>query len=257
MNSLRASGRLLHALWHALAGLATILVLFPRLDEAARQDRVQAWAQRMLDVLGIGLELRGDPPAHGPMLLVANHISWLDILVLHAARHCRFVSKSEVRHWPLLGRLATGAGTLYIERHSRRDAMRVVHQMAASLRAGEILAVFPEGTTSNGITLLPFHANLIQAAVSADAPAQPVALQFIETRTGRPSLSPCYIDDDTLVGSLWRTLSGPPITAVASFGQPQRVAGRDRRTWAADLRRAVQDLRTADADAEAGADIAA
>ncbi len=141
---------------------------------------MQAWARRMLEVLGIALQVRGQPPLRGPMLLVANHISWLDILVLHAARHCRFVSKADVKRWPLIGALATGAGTLYIERESRRDAMRVVHHMAASLRSGDIVAVFPEGTTSDGMTLLPFHANLVQAAISAQAPVQPVALQFVE-----------------------------------------------------------------------------
>jgi 1-acyl-sn-glycerol-3-phosphate acyltransferase len=179
------------------------------------------------------------------VLLVANHISWLDILVMHAARHCRFVSKSDVKHWPVIGMLATGGGTLYIERESRRDAMRVVHRMADSLRAGDIVAIFPEGTTSDGLSLLPFHANLIQAAVSAGAPAQPVALQFIETATGRPSTTPCYVGDDTLLASMWRTLAGPAITAVVTYGQPQRAQGRDRRAWAADLQAAVEQLRRA------------
>lgn len=244
MKVLRAGWRLLRALLHAFSGLATIAFAFPRLDAGARHARVQAWAQEMLRVLGIGLDVRGRPPEHGPVLLVANHISWLDILVLHAARHCRFVSKSEVRHWPLIGTLATGAGTLYIERSSRRDALRVVHRMADSLRSGDVLAVFPEGTTSDGVDLLPFHGNLIQAAVSANVPAQPVALQFIDTDTGARSLSPCYIGDDTLVQSLWRTLTGPPITAVVSFGEPQRPGGRERRHWANELREAVRALRS-------------
>lgn len=243
IRGLAAAWKLARALAHALAGWFTILRVFPRLQQAERDARVQAWARRMLELLGISLRLRGEPPLRGPVLLVANHISWLDILVMHAARHCRFVSKSDVKHWPLIGTLATGAGTLYIERESRRDAMRVVHQMAASLQSGDVVAVFPEGTTSDGIDLLPFHANLIQAAVAADAPAQPVALQFIETHTGQTSLSPCYIGDDTLIGSLWRTLTGDPLTAVVSYGAPQRAQGRDRRAWAADLRHAVQELR--------------
>jgi 1-acyl-sn-glycerol-3-phosphate acyltransferase len=244
MNALRGAWRLLRALLHALAGLATILWVFPRLDLPARNARVQAWARGMLDVLGIELQIRGEPPLHGPMLLVANHVSWLDVLVMHAARHCRFVSKAEVRHWPLIGTLATGGGTLYIERESRRDALRVVHQMAARLQAGDVVAVFPEGTTSDGIDLLPFHANLIQAAVSAHAPVQPVALDFIDAASGRRSLSPCYIGDDTLLGSLWRTVTGPAFKAAVSFGQPQHVDGRDRRAWAADLRQAILELRS-------------
>jgi 1-acyl-sn-glycerol-3-phosphate acyltransferase len=243
MNSLRAAWRLGRALVHAVAGLATILVRFPRMSEQQRHARVQAWALKMLTVLGIRLELRGRPPVSGPVLLVANHISWLDILVMQAARHCRFVSKSDVRRWPLIGALATGAGTLYIERESRRDAMRVVHHMAESLKCGDVLAVFPEGTTSNGVALLPFHANLIQAAISAGAPVQPVALSFVDTQTRSVSLAPCYIDDDTLVASVWRTLTAPAITAVVHYGEPQAAQGRDRRTWAGQLRSAVDDLR--------------
>jgi 1-acyl-sn-glycerol-3-phosphate acyltransferase len=243
MRALRAAWRSSRALLHALAGLATIAVLFPRWDAPRRQARVQVWSLRMLALLGITLELHGQPPRSGPVLLVANHISWLDILVMHAACYCRFVSKADVRHWPLIGTLATGGGTIYIERESRRDALRVVHHMAESLQAGDVVAVFPEGTTSDGVALLPFHANLIQAALSARAPAQPVALSFIETATRAPSLTPCYIGDDTLVASVWRTLSGPPLSAVVRYGEPQEAQGRDRRTWTADLRSAVERLR--------------
>jgi 1-acyl-sn-glycerol-3-phosphate acyltransferase len=244
MKSLWAAWTLLRGVWHAVAGWLTIVLVFPRLSPDQRNARVQVWARQMLAVLGIDLQLHGTPPPGGPVLLVANHISWLDILVMHAARHCRFVSKSELKSWPLIGTLATGAGTLYIERESRRDAMRVVHQMAASLKAGEILAVFPEGTTSDGISLLPFHANLIQAAISADAPMQPVALSFMDARTGQTSLAPCYIGDDTLIGSIWRTLTTPGIVALVRYGEPQHAQGRDRRVWAVDLREAVAALRT-------------
>jgi len=243
MGKLRAAWRLWRALLHALAGLATIAIVFPRLGEPQREARVQAWSRRMLALLNVRLEVRGEPPRAGPVLLVANHISWLDILVMHAARYCRFVSKADVRRWPLIGTLATGGGTIYIERESRRDAMRVVHAMAASLKRGEVVAVFPEGTTSDGTGLLPFHANLIQAAVSAHAPAQPVALSFIDASTHAASRSPIYVGDDTLVASLWRTVSGPALVAVVHYGEPQDPLGRDRRQWAADLRSAVHALR--------------
>jgi 1-acyl-sn-glycerol-3-phosphate acyltransferase len=243
MRALRAAWRLVHALAHALAGWRTIVFEFPRLAPSEREERVRLWAREMLRVLGIELRVRGTPAESGPMLLVANHISWLDILVMHASRHCRFVSKSEVERWPLIGTLATGAGTLYIERESRRHAMRVVHHMAESLRAGDVLAVFPEGTTSDGRTLLPFHANLLQAAISADAPVQPVALSFVDVKTGEVSLAPMYVGDESLVESLWRTLTAPSLAAVVTFGEPQRTNGRDRRAWAGDLRNAVMSLR--------------
>jgi 1-acyl-sn-glycerol-3-phosphate acyltransferase len=243
VRSLRALWRLLRAVVHAFAGWLTITLLFPRWSQQRREAHVQAWSQGMLRVLGIPLQVQGEPALHGPMLLVANHISWLDILVLHAARYCRFVSKSDVKHWPVIGTLATGGGTLYIEREKRRDAMRVVHHMAESLKAGEIVGVFPEGTTGDGRALLPFHGNLIQAAISADAPVQPVALRFIDRESGEDSDGPLYLGDDSLLGSLWRTLAGKPFVAQVRFGTAEKAQGRDRRQWAHDLRETVSHLR--------------
>ena len=251
MNSVRAAGRLARGLLHIVAGFWLIYVRFPQLPPSHREAAVQVWAQRLLALWGIRLVVLGEPPRSGPALLVANHISWLDILVLHAARHCRFVSKADVKHWPLIGALATGSGTLFIERESRRDAMRVVHHMADALRAGEVVAVFPEGTTGDGIGLLPFHANLIQAAISADAPVVPAALRFVDPLSGQISLAPSYIGDESLVGSLWRTLRAPGITAVVNYGAPQRAEGRDRRAWARDLRESIDILRSAAVPPEA------
>jgi 1-acyl-sn-glycerol-3-phosphate acyltransferase len=242
LRSLRALGRLLRALVHALAGWLTIALLFPRWPQQRRDAAVQAWAQRMLRILGIPLHVQGQAPVQGPMLLVANHLSWLDILVMHAARHCRFVSKSDVKHWPLIGTLATAGGTLYIEREKRRDAMRVVHHMAESLKAGDIVAVFPEGTTGDGKALLPFHGNLVQAAITANAPVQPVALRFVDRASGRDSEGPLY-GDETLLASLWRTLAGRPFSAHVRFGTPEVANGRGRREWAEDLRGVVEALR--------------
>lgn len=239
----RAAWRLARALVHLLAGLLTILLRFPRLSPEQRELRVQVWSRELLARLGIRLQVVGEATRPGPLLLVANHLSWLDITALHAARFCRFVSKADVARWPLIGALASGVGTLFIERESRRDARRVVHHMADSLRAGQVLAVFPEGTTGDGVALLPFHANLLQAAIAADAPVQPVALQFIETHSGQRSAAPNYVGADTLVGSVWRTVRAPDITVRIVFGVPQAAAGRERRAWAADLRQAIEALR--------------
>ena len=242
MNQLKAGWKLLRGLGHVVAGLCTIMLLFPRLSQSQKDVRVQAWALELLEYFAIKLIVKGQPPVTGPMLLVSNHISWLDIVVMHAARHCRFVSKSDVQGWPLIGTLATAAGTLYIERESRRDVIRVVHHMTAALSEGDVLAVFPEGTTGDGVQLLPFHANLIQAAISARAPVQPLALQFIDAASGRRSRAPSYVGDETLGGSIWRTLSARGLVAVVSFGEPQRADGRDRRAWAADLRLIIAAL---------------
>jgi len=243
MKQLLACWRLCRVAAHVLLGAWTIRVTFARLSQPERDAAVQAWARTMLARLAIKLVVEGQPPATGPMLLAANHISWLDIVVMHASRHCRFISKADVQHWPVVGILATGAGTLYIERESRRDAMRVVHHMAERLQAGDILAVFPEGTTGDGADLLPFHANLLQAAIAVHAPIQPVALNFVDEASGARSFAPCYIGDDTLMGSLWRTLCTQGLVAKVRFGEPQLAQGRDRRAWAADLRSSIAAMR--------------
>ena len=242
VSRLLAAWRLARALLHIVSGLLTILLRFPRLSAEQREMRVQVWSRAMLAHLGIRLDVRGAASLPGPLLLVANHISWLDITSLHAARFCRFVSKADVKVWPLIGALASGVGTLFIQRESRRDAMRVVHDMADRLRAGDVLAVFPEGTTSDGIDLLPFHANLLQAAVSAGSPVQPVAVQFLDAH-GQRSLAPCYVGDDTLLGSVWRTARARGITVRIVFGEPQSAEGRERRAWAHALREDVIRLR--------------
>ena len=111
--------------------------------------------------------------------------------------------------------------------------------MTHALQNGDVVAIFPEGTTSDGLHLLPFHANLIQAAIAADAPVQPVALKFVDRHTGAISLAPAYIGDDSLLVSVWRTLTAEGIDAVLHFGQPQAAEGRDRRAWSHDLREEV------------------
>ncbi len=243
MTTLAALFKLSRALLHILRGFLTILLVFPQLNAEQRQLRTQVWSRAMLGCLGIKLIVKGNPALNGPLLLVANHMSWLDITALHAARFCRFVSKADIQKWPFIGVLASGIGTLFIERESRRDAMRVVNHMTQSLQAGDVLAVFPEGTTTDGTGLLKFHANLVQAAIAADAPVQPVALQFIDITTGQRSTAPCYVGDDTLAQSVWRTLTTPHIAVVIHFGAPQLAAGRDRRAWALALQQAVIDLR--------------
>jgi 1-acyl-sn-glycerol-3-phosphate acyltransferase len=243
MQSLSASWRLLRAIAHMFSGWWTIRFRFARLAPAERAQCVQQWAERMLNLMDIRLTVHGTPPAHGPVLVVCNHLSWLDILTIHAARHVRFVSKAGVRHWPVIGTLSTGAGTLYIERERRRDAVRVVHHMTEALRAGDVIAVFPEGTTSDGHGLLPFHANLLQAAISSGAPVQPAALRFADAASGQNSDAPRYVDDDNLLASLWNTLKAPPLLAIVHFGELQPPAGRDRRGWAKSLHEDVQSLR--------------
>jgi 1-acyl-sn-glycerol-3-phosphate acyltransferase len=242
VKHLRALWRVVRATGHVVRGLWIIRTEFGRLTPSQTELLVREWSRQMLRIMGVELVVRGDPPISGPLLVVANHMSWLDILVMNAAQPARFVSKSDAKHWPLLGALITGAGTLYIERGNRRDAMRMVHHMAERLRERDILAIFPEGTTGDGRALLPFHANLFQAAISANAPILPVALRFIDSRTGERHDAPVFVGDATLVGSIWATLCADGVQVVVRYGEPQMPQGRDRRTWARDMQDEVARL---------------
>ena len=242
-SKLRGALRLARLVLHLLRGWLTIRWRFSGWSQARRDQAVQDWSQAMLAILGLQLRIEGQLLQQGPLMLVCNHISWLDIAVLHAAVHCRFISKDDIRNWPVLGTLASGGGTLYISRASRRDALRVVHQMAQALQQGNVLAFFPEGTTGDGSTVLPFHANLLQAAIAADAPVQALGLIFEDAATGAPSFAPCYVGDETLLYSAWRTVCAPPLRAVLRCAPVQSAQGRERREFASALRDTVIGLR--------------
>jgi 1-acyl-sn-glycerol-3-phosphate acyltransferase len=219
---------------HVLRGVAIVALRFRGLDAAQRQRHIGAWSLGLLHAIGVRLLARGEFRA-GANLVVANHVSWLDIAAVHAVcPRARFVSKSDVRRWPLLGWLIGAVGTLFIERERKRDALRVVHQTAAALAAGDVVAVFPEGTTGDGRTLLPFHANLLQAAIAADVPVQPVALRYTEPGLDwSPSVS--WMGATTLVHSVWAIACTRDVQVEISALPARSVTHADRRALAQRL----------------------
>lgn len=235
MRRLRGCWRLLRVLLHGLHGLMLAWWLFPRLQDGQREVHVAAWSGKMLRVLGLRQQVQGRFEA-GAKLVVANHISWLDIMAIHAVcPQARFVSKADVQQWPLLNRLVSAAGTLYIQRESRRDALRVVQQMAAALKAGDTVAVFPEGTTGDGHALLPFHANLLQAAIVTATPVQPVVLRFSDSKH---AISPAaqFLGDTTMLQSLWMLACGQGMVVSLNVLPLQATEHADRRALAELLR---------------------
>lgn len=232
---LRALWRLARCVATGLHGLVIVLFVFPSLDAAARQARIRWWSAKMLGSIGIELQVEGVPTAGG-CLLAVNHVSWLDIMAVHAVvPAARFVSKADVQAWPLVSRLVDAAGTLYLERERKRDALRVVHRMAESLRRGDTVAVFPEGTTTTGHDLLPFHANLLQAAIATGVPVQPVSLRYADA-SHAVSEAVEFVGDTTMLQSLWRTARGERIVARLVFLPPRPAAGAERRELARALR---------------------
>ena len=232
---LLAGWRLARLSLHLLHGMAVMALRFPSLNEAGRQARIGWWSAGVLRAMGVALHVTGTARP-GATLLLANHVSWLDIAALHAAvPHARFVSKADVLRWPLLGWLIRGAGTLFIERERKRDALRVVHAMAEALQAGQTVAVFPEGTTGEGPELLPFHANLLQAAIATATPIQPAVLRFSDP-AHRFSPSVAYVGDTTLLQSLWRVATARGLKAHVTLLLPAGSAHADRRALAETLR---------------------
>lgn len=236
--SLRGAWRLARGTLHGLHGLAVVILLFPHLDLAARQARIRWWASKMFRMLGMRLEVTGQFRP-GAKLLVANHVSWLDILAVHAAcPEARFVSKAEVRQWPLVSRLVAAARTLYLQRERARDALRVVHEMAQALKDGDTVAVFPEGTTGAGHELLPFHANLLQAAISTGTPVQPVALRFADADAA-VSRAADFTGDITLLQSLWALARARAMVVRVQVLTSQGTRHADRRALAERLRELI------------------
>jgi 1-acyl-sn-glycerol-3-phosphate acyltransferase len=238
VHPLRASLRLVRTVAHGLHGVAIVLWRFPSMDQAARHQRIQWWAQGMLRHLGMVLEVQGDFHP-GAKLIVINHVSWLDIMAVHAVcPEARFVSKADVRQWPVVRHLVDAADTLYIERERRRDALRVVQQMSQALSEGHTVAVFPEGTTGIGRELLPFHANLLQAAITSEVHVQPVVLRFAD-RHSAFSPAAAYVGDTTLAQSLWWMARGEAMRVHVTVLPPQPSIDVDRRALAQALREQI------------------
>jgi 1-acyl-sn-glycerol-3-phosphate acyltransferase len=239
MRSVIAAWRVARALLHVGHGIAIVALRWPSLDDAGRHARIGWWSAKLLRLLGVQLRSEGAFRPGGTLLL-ANHVSWLDILAVHAVcPRARFVSKADVRHWPLLGWLVGAVGTLFIERERKRDALRVVHQMAQALEAGHMVAVFPEGTTGDGTVLLPFHANLLQAAVATATPVQPVALRFSDPQH---AVSPvvAWLGDDTLASSLWRVAGSRGLVAHVQALSARGSAHADRRALSNTVRADIE-----------------
>jgi 1-acyl-sn-glycerol-3-phosphate acyltransferase len=230
--------RLLRSILHVLYGMAVMALLFPSLDAAGRQGWIRRWSARLLRTIDI--ELLASGAAHpGATLIVANHVSWLDVAAIHAtAPHARFVSKSDVLRWPLLGWMIRNAGTLFIERERKRDALRVVHAVVQALKEGQTVAVFPEGTTGSGPEPLPFHANLLQAAIASATPVQPVALRFSDAQ-GPYSPAVEFLGETTLMQSLWRVVSARGLRAHVDLLPAVATVHADRRALAAQLRELI------------------
>jgi len=233
--------KLLRVILHLLLGLLVCALMFPCSSRAGRERHVRRWSARLLRLCGVRLEVRDSAGGAdtAPALVVANHISWIDVFVINAVAPCRFVAKSDIRDWPLIGWLCQRAGTVFIARGRQRDVRRIYHGLVEDLRGGERIAFFPEGTTAGQGSLLPFHANLFEAALDI-APVQPYALRYLDD-AGRPHPAADFIGDTTFAQSMLAILKSGGMRAELLRLPLLDTAGTDRRQLAQAARGAIAD----------------
>lgn len=248
MRRVLAPLRIVALLAHIIAGLAITTLAFPWLALPSRNRIVRGWSRVLLAICGVRLRIGGAPldaeiartgigRGGAGRLVLANHISWIDVFAILACVPGRFVAKAEIGRWPLVGWLVTLVGTLYIERGRRHAVAAINHRVRDKLAAGETVAVFPEGTTTDGDKLLAFHSNLVAPAIDAGGEVWPVALRY--TERGERSTATAFVGDMALVNSLWNTLAARGLEVEVAFLAPVHARGLGNRHRIAAAARAA------------------
>jgi 1-acyl-sn-glycerol-3-phosphate acyltransferase len=233
---LRTLRLMLHLAWVAL-GTATLYRLAGADGRAKLKKR---WSRQLLAILAVRLDLQATDAPPG-CLIVANHISWMDIFSIHALRPAAFISKAEVRLWPFIGWWAAQNDTVFLQRGSRGHARLVNTQIDALLNAGIDVVVFPEGTTSDGAHLLNFHAALLQPAIETGRPILPLALSYHDA-DGMLSLAPSFAGETTLKQCFAAILACRSLTVRVVAAPAIASAGKNRRELSQEARGAIAGL---------------
>ncbi|CAM4411592.1 1-acyl-sn-glycerol-3-phosphate acyltransferase [Bordetella tumbae] len=215
---------ILVVLW-IIFGLLCVGLVYPFLGLSARARLNRFWSRWLMSFCGIRVVVSGQPLLTDAVLWVANHVSWIDIFVVNSVRATAFVAKSEIRSWPVIGWLAAGAGTLFIERGQRHAVHAVGEAVQARFKQGEAVGLFPEGTTSEGDTVRPFHASLFEPARVACIPIQPVVLRFLQH--GQRSPLAAFVGEETLATNLWRVLGATGLSVEVEFVAPLATQSPD------------------------------
>ncbi len=186
LRALRCVRLALHLLWLGFGAA----VIYPRVSAERQLALRQRWSHQILTILGIRLdaEVTDAPPG---CLIVANHISWLDIFAINALRPSAFIAKEEVRHWPFIGWLSARNDTVFLNRGSRRHARAINEEIDTRLNTGRDVAIFPEGRTTDGLHMLEFHAALLQPAIETGRPLLPIAIAYLDA-DGHPTSAPSF-----------------------------------------------------------------
>jgi 1-acyl-sn-glycerol-3-phosphate acyltransferase len=248
MKQLRRTLRLTRLGVHVLHGvvLTAILggILRMSFNAPVYQRLMGWWLRRLGHILGARITVTGEPAGQG-VLMVANHISWLDIPLLGGFAKPRFLSKQEVRHWPVIGWLAEKAGTLFITRGKAGAAAQASATILQALQAGRAVLLFPEGTTTTGNDVRTFHARLLAPAFDAGVPVQPVAVRY-PGKDGLTNPLVPYVDEQSLGENLRAILGEEEIRVQIHFLPPLQTAGVDRKKLAALCEQQIRGIILAD-----------
>ena len=227
----------------SLCALLHFALVMPFHPAAKRRQALARWLHRWCGIgsriLGLQIETQGAMPSAG--LLISNHLSYLDIIVLSTLHPCVFVAKSEVARWPLFGWLARAAGTIFVDRQRRADAGRVAAEMQRAIQDDLVVVLFPEGTSSGGSDVLPFGSALLEPAIQLGRPLTAAAISY-SLGAGSVADEICYWRDMTFGPHLLHLLGLRGIAASLAFAPPQ-VATGNRKELARELHRTVSSLR--------------
>ncbi|MEI2415210.1 lysophospholipid acyltransferase family protein [Orrella sp. JC864] len=218
MSLLRYIVRLAIVAVMVVLGLLIIATVFPFLGVKTRAWANRTWSRTLMAVIGVKVLVRGQPCLDAPVLWIANHVSWLDIYVLNSVRATSFVAKAEIRRWPVIGWLVAGAGTVFIDRKQRQAVQTASQAMRERFARGEAVGLFPEGTTSPGFDLRPFHSSLFEPARHVEVMIQPVALRFLYR--GQRSDYAAFVGEQTLMGNAWKVFRTTGLAVEAVFLPP-------------------------------------
>ena len=213
---------------------------FPTLQREQKLQAIQRWASKVLQILEIEVHCNQAPDADFAGLVVSNHLSWLDVLVIQSLMPGVFVAKAEVRYWPLIGAMARNCATIFVDRATARSAHAMVDSTVAAFELGHAVIAFPEGTSTEGHDLGRFHANVFEGAIRAQAPVQPVCLRYVDGSTGLPAESAHFTGETTLLASLRKVIATSAIKTQVHFGPHIGAAGHTRKTLCHQAHRVIR-----------------
>lgn len=239
----RTAGRICWFIWELVIVIVNYYLTAARAPKDKQRLERAAWlsrsSRRHLKIFGYTCDVSGPIPKNG--LLISNHLSYLDILAISAVTPAVFVSKAEVRRWPLFGWFAVISGTVFVDRERRTQVGEVNREIESALAAGALVVIFPEGTSTNGETILPFRTSLLEPAARGSHEISVDWLHY-ELEDGDAQQEVCYWGDHSFVSHLLNMLGKKKIRATLRFGKFQRTTD-DRKVLAAQLRDAVVKLK--------------